>query len=449
MNPAPLNRPLTIALTALALAPGLATAFCGFYVAQADSALFNEASEVVLVRKDNYTSMTMANDYRGALSEFAIVIPVPVAIRKDQVQVGSMTLIDKLDAYSAPRLTEYFDPDPCPEPQREYAQKSSTRAGMVADSMSAAAPAGRAEEKDLGVRVEATYTVGEYDIQILSAEYSSGLETWLQREGYRIPPGAGPILQSYIRQNMHFFVAKVNLGEARRSGSEFLRPIQISYNSPKFMLPLRLGMVNADGPQDLLVYAITPSGRVETTNYRTIKLPSGHEVPAFVKTDFGTFYTSMFANQVAVNRYETVFTEYAWPLTMNCDPCSSDPVPASDLAALGANWIDPNGNSGGTPAFLTRLHVRYDLAHFPEDLVFQETGDTTPWQAIYKINHPFDGDTSCSAGQSYEGELARRQDREVSNVSALTGWSAASVWPRIQRRARTTPAGGGGFWDWR
>ena len=62
-------------------------------------------------------------------------------------------------------------------------------------AMNAAAPASMAEGRDakdkaLGVTVEAQYTVGEYDIAILSATESNGLETWLQQNGYRIPAGA-------------------------------------------------------------------------------------------------------------------------------------------------------------------------------------------------------------------------------------------------------------------
>src|SRR5207249_2506802 len=81
------------------------------------------------------------------------------------------------------------------------------------------------------------------------------------------------------RQGMKFFVAKVNLGEQKRLGFAYLRPLQVAYDSPKFMLPLRLGMVNADGPQELFVFAITKNGRVETTNYRTVKLPEGMDIP--------------------------------------------------------------------------------------------------------------------------------------------------------------------------
>src|SRR5260221_8066816 len=120
------------------------------------------------------------------------------------------------------------------------------------------APAARA--RSLGVTIEAQYTVGEYDIVILSAIQSSGLETWLRENGYRLPIGASPVLGSYIRQNMKFFVARVNLKEQAKLGFSYLRPIQVAYESPKFMLPIRLGMVNANGPQDLFVYALTKQG---------------------------------------------------------------------------------------------------------------------------------------------------------------------------------------------
>src|SRR5881628_2904503 len=88
-------------------------AFCGFYVAKADTKLFNKASQVVLVRDGDRTVMTMANDFKGDLKEFAIVIPVPTFLQREQIHVGDKKFIDHLDAYSAPRLVEYFDQNPC------------------------------------------------------------------------------------------------------------------------------------------------------------------------------------------------------------------------------------------------------------------------------------------------------------------------------------------------
>src|SRR5207237_9005956 len=104
------------------------------------------------------------------------------------------------------------------------------------------------QDKALGVTVEARYTVGEYDIAILSATESTGLEKWLRLEGYRIPSGVGKTLQPYIRQNLKFFVARVNLAEQAKTGFSYLRPLQFAFESERFMLPVRLGTLNPKGP---------------------------------------------------------------------------------------------------------------------------------------------------------------------------------------------------------
>jgi hypothetical protein len=284
------GRPLFLAL-ALFLLPQPAHSFCGFYVAGGDAKLFNKASQVVLARSGDRTVMTMASDYQGTLKEFALVVPVPTVLEKGQIHVAEPGLVELLDAYSAPRLVEYFDPDPCMVAERAMAKQSAAGAPVASLGMANGA------RRDLGVRVEAQYTVGEYDIVILSASQSHGLETWLIQEGYRIPAGASRVLNAYVKQGLKFFVAKVNLGEQKRLGFTALRPIQIAYESPRFMLPVRLGMVNADGPQELFVYTLTPNGRVETVNYRTMKLPTDLEIPEYVKGKWSDFYRAMFAEQ--------------------------------------------------------------------------------------------------------------------------------------------------------
>ena len=113
---------------------------------------------------------------------------------------------------------------------------------MAAPSLSARRDQHAAERaKSLGVTIEAQYTVGEYDIIILSAQQSGGLETWLRPERLSDSAGAPRVLGSYIKQNLKFFVAKVNLKEQAKLGYSVLRPIQVAYESPKFMLPIRLG----------------------------------------------------------------------------------------------------------------------------------------------------------------------------------------------------------------
>ena len=197
-----------------------------------------------------------------------------------------------------------------------------------------------------------------------------------------------------------------------------LRPIQVAYESPKFMLPIRLGMVNADGPQELFVYALTRKGRVEATNYRTVKLPTGMDLPVYVKDRFRDFYKAMFSHQVAKENMSAVFTEYAWDMGW-CDPCAADPLSSEELRKLGVFWL---GETSPTPAtrwssgrrspprpqnvFMTRLHVRYDAAHFPEDLVFQETADRTNFQGRYVLRHEWKGAGLVRSGRALSQRAA-------------------------------------------
>ena len=418
------------ALLAVAVAPPRASAFCGFYVAKADSRLFNQASQVVLVRHENKTVITMANDFRGDPTEFALVVPVPTVLEKGQIRVGDRVLIERLDSYTAPRLVEYFDPDPCALPRSVQAPAP----GVLAMSRDQAAERARG----LGVTIEAQYTVGEYDILILSAKESAGLETWLRDNGYRLPDGAGRVLGSYLKQGMKFFVARVNLKEQARLGFTYLRPLQMAFESAKFMLPIRLGTVNADGPQELFVFALTRRGRVETTNYRTVRLPTGMDLPPYVKEEFPGFYRAMFAEQARREDMRAVFLEYAWDMSW-CDPCAGDPLSPEELRKLGVFWLSDDGARdrlrGPRPVdtFVTRLHVRYDAARFPDDLVFQETADRTNFQGRYVLRHVFRGEASCEAGRRYRASLRARAEQEAATLASLTGWPIEDIRRRLGR----------------
>jgi hypothetical protein len=431
----------TVALAAVAAQLtaicGPAFAFCGFYVAKADSKLFNKSSKVVLARDGDTTAITMASDYQGEPKEFAVVIPVPTFIERKQIGVVEMKTIDHLDAFTAPRLVEYHDEDPCaPRPPIIAMAAPGARGGV--------ALAQHTEARYRGVTVEANYDVGEYDVSILSATESDGLVNWLVDNGYKIPAGAEDVLGSYIRQKMRFFVAKVNLERMALIGAGYLRPLQVRYSTAKFMLPLRLGTVNASGPQDLIIYALTKNGRVETTNYRTVKLPSDVDVPLYVKQDFGDFYKAMFERAVTRENMRAVFVEYAWDMGW-CDPCAADPLSFKELVELGARWIGNDdampfrGRGQGANAYVTRLHVRYDAKSFPEDLALMETGDRGNFQGRYVLHHPWTGPAACEAGDKYRAALPARFGREAQNLANLTGWSLADITARMNASGQAVP----------
>jgi hypothetical protein len=375
----------------------------------------------------------MLNDYKGDLREFAMVVPVPSVLGRDDIRIGDRKVFDRIDAYTAPRLAEYFDPDPCARPRLEEMRRSlQLNAPMPAS-------AARDRAKALGVTVEAEHTVGEYDIVILSATQSNGLETWLRQNGYRIPAGASKALAPYVRQGLKFFVAKVNLKEQAKTGAEYLRPLQFAFDYERFGLPIRLGMINARGPQDLVLYVLTKSGRVETTNYRTVKLPANMDVPTYVRGEFPAFYKALFDTQASREGHRVVFTEYFWDMSW-CDPCAADPLSPDELRSAGVDWVGPQPagkrTAGGVqpqPVMVTRLHVRYTRDTFPEDLMFHETKDRANYQTRYVLRHPWRGDpAACPEAKPYLDAVVAREEREAQVLANLTGQGIDDVRRRMR-----------------
>ena len=401
-------------LVVCAVLSPVAWSFCGFYVAQEPGSLFNRSSKVAIVRNGQLTQLTMANDYEGDVDEFGLVVPVPHVIKPGMVTVGERAAIEALDQYTVPRVAQYHDHNPCRRSApvtREFL--------YLLDSI----PAGRSYQRaEHGVKVERSYRVEEFEIQVVEATYGAGLQRWLRERGYHAPNAAVPILDGYIRQGMHFFLAKVDAKKLREAGHEWVRPLKISYRSRKFGLPIRLGTVSANGPQDLLVFFVTPDGRVETSNYQTRPMATDIEVPEWV-ADPGRFpevYQSAFEHQVRRDRMNKVYLEYAWPLSTKCDPCSGPTLAPhlwASLAGPKASWL-----SG---AFLTRLHVRYDASSFPADLEFLETKDRRPYQVRYVVHRAFTGEAECPEAATYQAQLLERRWTAEANLKDLTGLGSA------------------------
>jgi hypothetical protein len=427
-----MKKKLLIISSLIVISPVLFS-FCGFYVSKADGTLKNKTSQVILVRDGNKTVITMYNDFKGDSKDFAMVVPVPVVLRKDDIKVVDQSIFQRLNDYSAPRLVEYWDQNPCSnyesmDEKKDMASPSSTVNRALA---------GKVAGVQVNVKVEAKYLVGEYDILILSAKESSGLKTWLLENGYKIPEGAEEVLEPYIKSNLKFFVVKVNEKEKQKLNNNFLRPIQISFKSPKFMLPIRLGMANADGDQDLIVYAFTRKGRIESTNYRNVEITSNKNIPLFVQKNFGAFYGNLFTNQWNREDKSVALVEYAWDVSpqnyYHCDPCIATAPSEQDLVQSGVWWLagkdwsdysdvdNDEPDNGNKNVHFTRLHFRYNRKSFAQDLMFQVTPNTETYQARYVITHPATGDFNCAAGKKYLQDLKARRKKELMELTALTG----------------------------
>jgi hypothetical protein len=342
------------------LVPATSEAFCGFYVASAGAnSLSNQATVVVLMRDGTRTVLSMRNNYQGLPQDFALVVPVPTLLAEADVNVIDTKVFERVDQLSAPRLVEYWERDPC------YVEEEGSCEGEGGEGL---------KEDETGVKVEAAFVVGEYEIVILSASDSTGVETWLQREKYAIPSGAEPLLRPYVESGSKFFVARVDASKVAfdEQGRTMLSPLRISYESPEFSLPVRLGLINAapGQKQDLLVHILARGDRYRAANYDNVAIPTNLEVEDEVRHAFGSFYAALFDHTLAQHQ-NAVVTEYAWSAG-SCDPCPDEPLSLEELVTFGADLLPAYAKRTVPAEFvLTRLHARYDATSLAEDLVFE------------------------------------------------------------------------------
>jgi hypothetical protein len=519
-------RSVIAAVATLALASHTAQAFCGFYVSGSNEKMFNDATNVVLMRSGTRTVLSMQNDYRGPLEDFAMVVPVPVVLKPTDVKVVDKAVFDRLDSLGSPRLVEYWEQDPCPQPiyggwagetiaiqgtvptidqgstktgitiTQDYTRNippsgrsferpavapklasfgvtpttitagvptamtwtfgfantpwpdpsctidhgvGSVYTGVAKDltldktttlTLTCANSAGRAQ-KQVNVRVvkiEAKFDVAEYQIMILSATEAAGLEEWLRMNHYKIPEDAEKLLRPYIEAGSKFFVARVDPKKVKMvDGRVALSPLRFHYDTEEFSLPIRLGMANSSGQQDLIVNILSPDKRYEVANYKNVTIPTNFDVKPTVKDRFAEFYAALFDKTIERNP-GAVVTEYAWTATptavqqgiygVTCDPCPTEIPIDGDMMQLGADILGSNSGQIQRGGYvLTRLHARYSKHDMKDDLRFREgkpitggrevwnakgleyaaqPGDTNYFQARYAIRHWWTGPMKCN-----------------------------------------------------
>jgi hypothetical protein len=396
---------LSLALALLAAsAPSRAHAFCGFFVAGSNAKLTNNASQVVLMRKGNRTVMTMSNTYQGPPENFAMVVPVPVVLKKQDVKTLPADVFDKVDSLSAPRLVEYWEQDPCapPPPRRVKIMKGKAE---ISDDLLSGTGAGR-----LGVKVEARFVTGEYEVVILSATESKGLDTWLRQQKYNIPQGAAAALAPYVRDKSKFFVAKVDIKKVKldAQGVVQLSPLRFAFDANELRLPVRLGLLNAAGKQDLIVYVIHPTSRFDVANYINTFIPTNLEVADGVRNNFPAFYAELFDAIVEKMGRKVVVSEYAWQTT-GCDPCPTPPLTDDNLTTLGLDVLGRDDATRSASWVLTRLHARYSKETLSEDLVFRQADAVIGGRAHWTgSNGDVGAQVSAGATNNFQGRYIIR-----------------------------------------
>jgi MYXO-CTERM domain-containing protein len=198
------------------------------------------------------------------------------------------------------------------------------------------------------------------------------------------------------------------------------------------MLPIRLGLANSSGTQDLIVNILSPGQRYEVANYQNATIPTNLDVKDEVRTRFGEFYAALF-DRTLQQHPGAIVTEYSWDAG-TCDPCPGPTLDGSDFLTLGADVINGQaaapapatgtmrrpGRRGSFGYVLTRLHARYGKEGAPNDLVFRaappivggrefragmdgqlehgaQPSGMNNFQGRYAIRHAWTGPVACAS----------------------------------------------------
>ena len=89
------------------------------------------------------------------------------------------------------------------------------------------------------------------------------------------PQGAAAALRPHVQAGTKFFVARVDSSRVRfHQGRAQLSPLRVHYDSPTFSLPVRLGLINSNGTQDLIVHILARGQRYEVANAPNVPIPT-------------------------------------------------------------------------------------------------------------------------------------------------------------------------------
>jgi hypothetical protein len=402
---------LCAALVACAVvgAPALAHAQAGAALGMTSTKLQNRTMQATLMRDGRRTIETIAGTYEGPIENFVIVVPVPVAVTKENVSTLVHKEFERIDAFASPHLDELWERDPCAAPLDASSPAPSASAPHAAPSAST----------DAGtVKVESQFVTAEYDVSVLSAVDSADIETWLKGQKLVLPEGAAADLDPYAKRGWRFVVAKVNVMKiffVHQHG--LLSPLRIVFDADDFELPLRPALMNSPGGQDVVINILARGQRYEPANYASILPDSNVEVNDAAKAQFAPFHEAMIERALARSP-RGIVTEFAGPVTV-CDTCLTGSVSAAEMLSFGADAIPPPPNGDRTSGFvLTRLHTRYVPEGVVDDVTFRpappiaggrevhaadgefekgaHASDANDFRTRYVVRHPWTGNIACT-----------------------------------------------------
>ncbi|MGD9497186.1 MAG: DUF2330 domain-containing protein [Armatimonadota bacterium] len=303
----------------------------------------------VIIDREGAQTIVLQTAYEGDSSDFAWVIPLPELISAQQaIGTADPELFDALDYLTAPRFIG--------------AGRSET-AGLCGCSGSEDGATGD------GVTVWETLRIDRYDVAVLSAEQSAGLEAWLSANGYGLPAGSANTLQYYVDKHWYFVALKIAPvaradagGGAPGVGGQDLRPVALSFDSPELVFPLRISRLSTRNRTEVLLYIVS-THRVEGDNYGTVEVQTPSR---WAGQDFESAYDRWLEGTISGAGGKALVVEYAGWVPEHV----FDAAAFRSLGLAGDTW------------YITRLRTRLSPAQMDADIVLTASASDADFQVV-------------------------------------------------------------------
>lgn len=193
--------------------------------------------------------------YAGPPADFSWVLPVLPGAYVESSRDAWFEALDTVTAarVSAPALT-------CAQPDR--ASGCGCGSATTADSGLAG------YDDDHGVTVVHQGTVGPYATVTLQSSNGDTLTSWLDQNGYTVPPDIAPVVSEYVTEGYDFIALRLLPG----AGVDQMTPVRVVTPGPPGPLPLRMVKAGVGAYVGITLYVIG-EGRYSLPDLHETTLP--------------------------------------------------------------------------------------------------------------------------------------------------------------------------------
>ena len=256
-------------LLTLLAAPPSAQA-CGGLFCSSPNQPVNQAAERIIfsANGDGTVTAVIQIQYQGSASKFSWLLPISSVPTEEQIGVGSNLGFQRLQTATNPQYTLTTRV----EGTCKSGSFNSGRGPTSAGTGGATSVAVDGEAPGKGVTVEASGTVGAFDWTVISINASSSEPSdvaveWLEANGYSVGEGAPGLIKPYLLEGLHLLALKLTKGSDVGS----IRPLMLTYDAEKPMIPIKLTAVAANEDMGVMTWLLSDTRGVPQ-NYLALEL---------------------------------------------------------------------------------------------------------------------------------------------------------------------------------